>query len=102
MERSRRCSLTERLEELRALAVGHLMEMRQLLANLENVHKVRAVIAERVGVFTLWPSTESGKWSYTAKGSMDFFGLTTRRADGAGGQNRTLQPTIPLCIALAA
>jgi site-specific DNA recombinase len=82
-------SLQEKLEELRTLAVRHLTEMRCLLAKPENVHEARAVLAERVGTFTLSPVSDSGEWSYTARGSVDFFGQTTLRVDGAGGQNRT-------------
>ncbi len=82
-------SLQEKLEELRTLAVAHLTNMRRLLAKPENVHEARAVLAERVGTFTLSPVSDSGEWSYSAKGSLDFFGETTLRVDGAGGQNRT-------------
>ena len=82
-------SLEEKLEELRTLALAHLTEMRRLFAKPENVHEARALLAERVGFFTLSPVSDFGEWSYTAHGSVDFFGETTLRVDGARGQNRT-------------
>ena len=66
-----------------------LTEMRRLLAKPKNVHEARALLAERVGKFTLLPVFDSAEWSYTAKGSVDFLSETTLRVDGAGGQNRT-------------
>ena len=82
-------SLQEKLDELRNLALARLTEMRRLLAKPKNVHEARALLAERVGKFTLAPVSDSGDWSYTAKGSVDFFGGSTLRVGGAGGQNRT-------------
>ena len=68
---------------------AHLTEMRHLLAKPENLDEARALIAERVGKFTLLPVSDSGEWSYTARGSVDFFGDACLRVDGAGGQNWT-------------
>ena len=82
-------SLQQRLDELRKLALEHLNQMRRLLAKPENVNEARAVNAERLGTFTLYPGEEAGEWAYTAKGSVDFFGETNLRVGGAGGQNRT-------------
>jgi len=70
-------SLQEKLDELRAVARKHLAEILRLLAKPENVHEARAAIAEMFGTFTLSPLTNSGGWSYSAKGSVDFFGQTT-------------------------
>lgn len=47
----------------------HLSEMRRLLAKPENIGEARAVLAERVGSFTLSPALE---WSCAAKGSSGF------------------------------
>jgi hypothetical protein len=47
------------------------------------------MLAERIGKFTLSRVSDSGAWSSTANGSVDFFGETTLCVDGAGGQNRT-------------
>lgn len=55
--------------ELRDLAMRHLSEMRRLLAKPENIGEARAVLAERVGSFTLSPALE---WSCAAKGSSGF------------------------------
>jgi len=82
-------SLQEKLEELRAIAMKHLTETRRLLAKPENIHEARAALAEMFGTFTLSPISDSGEWSYTAKGAIDFFGETAVRVDGAGGGNRT-------------
>ena len=82
-------SLQEKLDELRAIAKKHLAEIRHLLAKPENIHEARAALAEMFGTFKLSPISDSGEWSYTAKGSADFFSQTTVRVVGAGGQNRT-------------
>ena len=82
-------SLQEKLDELRAIAMKHLAEIRCLLEKPENIHEARAAFAEMFGTFTLSPISDSGEWRYTAKGSVDFFSETTVRVDGAGGQNRT-------------
>jgi hypothetical protein len=47
------------------------------------------MVAERFGRFTLSPVSDSGKWSYTAKVSVDILGQDLLPVDGAGGQNRT-------------
>lgn len=56
-------SLEEKLDELRDLALTHLDQMRLLLGNPGNVHEARALLAERVGCFTLSRVTDSGEWS---------------------------------------
>ena len=87
----RRNELEERL--LRRLQESVLREdvieyaIARLRDGLET--KQAALLAERVGRFTLSRVTDSGEWSYTANGSVDFFGETALRVDGAGGQNRT-------------
>src|SRR5260370_34326574 len=83
-------SLQEKLGELRSLAVTRLTEMRRLLAKPKNVHEARALLAERVAKFTLFPSSYSAEWSYTAKGSLGFLSETTLRVDGAGGLSGTM------------
>ena len=58
-------------------------------AKPENIHEARAALAEMFGTFKLSPISDSGEWSYTAKGSVDFFSQTTVPVDGAGGGNCT-------------
>ena len=94
--------MQEKLDELRSLAVARLAEMRSLLAKPKNVHEARALLAERVGKFTLLPASDSGEWGYVAKGSVDFFDGTTLRVDGAGGAACTILPTAKFLVEVAA
>ena len=83
-------SLQEKLEELRTFAVSRLTRLRELLANPAAIHEARALLAERVGKFTLQRVSEGGKVSFQADGQIDFFGEEAlTRVGGAGGQNRT-------------
>ena len=95
-------SLQEKLHELRCFAVKRLTEMQSLLAKPKNVHEARALLAERVGKFTLLTASDSGEWSYTANGSVDFFDGTTLRVDGAGGPACTVLPQAKFFVDLAA
>lgn len=84
-----RGSLQEKLEELRTFAASRLTDFRRLLSKPTSVHEARELLAEQFGKFTLSPILDAGRWSYTAKGSIDLFGEKLVRVDGAGGQNRT-------------
>ena len=96
-------SLEEKLEELRTFAVARLSSLRELLANPDAVHEARALLAEQVAKFTVEQVEEGGKINFRANGQIDFFGEEAlTRVGGAGGQNRTLEPTIPFRIELAA
>jgi hypothetical protein len=83
-------SLQEKLDELRDLAVSRLGELRTLLADPSAIHEARALLAEKVGKFTLERVYEDGKASFRANGKMDFFGEEAlTRLSGAGGRNWT-------------
>jgi hypothetical protein len=66
------------------------------------IARASGLLAERVGKFALLPVSDSGKWSYTAKGSVDFLSETTLRLDGAGGQTCTILPQAMFFVDLAA
>src|SRR3989442_1858321 len=96
-------SLRSTLDELRTFAVARLTDIRKLIAHPESVDQARAVLAEHFGAFTLEPVTQAGKTTYLAHGKVDFFGdEAMARTGGAGGQNRTLLPSIPLLVRFAA
>lgn len=79
-------SLQERLEELRALAVERLTQLRGLLTDPEAIHEARALLAEQIGKFTLDRVQGAGKISFRASGEIDFFGEDAfTRVGGAGG-----------------
>jgi hypothetical protein len=68
----------------------------------EAVLKARALLAEQFGKFTLTPVSDSGRWSYSAKGSVDLFGEATLRLRGAGGPACTILPQAKFFIDFAA
>jgi site-specific DNA recombinase len=76
-------SVRAKLDELRTFAVSRLTDLRRLLAKPENIHEARALLANQIGKITLVPN-ERG---YLAQGSIDFFGDTTLRVSGAGGES---------------
>ncbi len=83
-------SVQEQLDELRAFAISRLDRLRDVLADPKAIHEARALLAERVGKFTLERVFENGEVSFKANGEMDFFGEEAfTRLSGAGGQNRT-------------
>lgn len=71
--------------ELRDSAMRHLSEMRRLLAKPENIGEARAVLAERVGSFTLSPA-----WNGVVrrKAPVDFLRREYRFQPSAGGVAR--------------
>jgi hypothetical protein len=84
-------SLQEKLEELRTFAVSRLARLRELLTNPKAIHEARALLAERIGKFTLERVEENCKVSFKANGNIDFFGEEAlTRVGGAGGPARTL------------
>jgi site-specific DNA recombinase len=83
-------SVQEKLDELRAFAISRLDRLRDVLADPKAIHEARALLAERVGKFTLERVFENGEVSFKANGEMDFFGEEAfTQLSGAGGQNRT-------------
>ena len=48
--------------------------------------EARALLAEQFGKFTLRRVKVAQGWSYQAQGSVNFFGDSLVRVDGAGGQ----------------
>jgi hypothetical protein len=49
------------------------------------IWEARALLAEQFGRFTLNRVRDAQGWSYQAKGSINFFGDSLVRVDGAGG-----------------
>jgi site-specific DNA recombinase len=83
-------SVQEKLDELRAFAISRLDRLRDVLADPKAIHEARALLAERVGKFTLERISENGEVSFKANGEIDFFGEEAfAQLSGAGGQNRT-------------
>jgi hypothetical protein len=97
-----RGSLQEKLDELRTFAVSRLTDLRRLLSKPANVHEARALLAEQFRKFTLSPIVDAGRWSYTAKGSVDLFGEKLVRVDGAGGPACTVLPQANFLVEVAA
>ncbi len=77
-------SIRAKLDDLRTFAVSRLTDLRRLLANPENIHEARALLAQQIGRITLIPSE---KGEYLAQGSVDFFGDKGLRVSGAGGES---------------
>ena len=67
-------SLQEKLEELRTLGISRLTRLRGLLANSSAIHEARALLAERIGKFTLERVSEGADISFKADAGIDFFG----------------------------
>ncbi|HWY42925.1 MAG TPA: hypothetical protein VNX66_05480 [Candidatus Sulfotelmatobacter sp.] len=82
--------LSETIGNLRAIAMGHLANLRKLVSQPQNVEQTRAVLAEHFGTFKLEPVSEDGESKYRAHGKVDFFGRRgVARTDGAGGPDCT-------------
>jgi site-specific DNA recombinase len=83
-------SVQEKLGELRVFAISRLKRLRDVLTDPKAIHEARALLAERVGKFTLERISENGEVSFKANGEIDFFGEEAfTQLSGAGGQNRT-------------
>jgi hypothetical protein len=96
-------SLTERLENLRAIAMEHLANLRKLVYHPQSVEQTRAVLAEHFGSFKLEPVNEQGKLIYRAHARVDFFGdRAVARTGGAGGPVCTILPQAKCFVDLAA
>jgi site-specific DNA recombinase len=82
-------SFQEKLDDLRTFALQRLSNLRDLLGRTDVTQEARALLAEQFGKFTLNRVKDAQGWSYKAQGSVNFFGDSLVRVDGAGGQNRT-------------
>ena len=59
-------------------------------------------MAEQFGKFTLSRVKDAQGWSYKAQGSVNFFGDSLARVDGAGGPVCTILPHAMFFVDLAA
>ena len=81
--------MTRRLsDDLRAFALQRLSNIRSLLGKTDAIREARALLAEQLGKFTLNRIKDAHGWSYKAEGSVNFFGDSLVRVDGAGGPVR--------------
>jgi hypothetical protein len=83
-------SFQQKLEELRTFALQRLSNIRFLLGKTDAIREARALLAEQFGKFTLNTVKDADGWSYKAEGSVNFFGESLIRVDGAGGPARTM------------
>ncbi len=81
-------SIKSRMVAMRVAAKAKLKDLRGLLGGDVDVAVARAALLKHVSQIEMEPQ---GK-SYIAKGNWNLLGM--RPIDGAGGQNRTLGPTL--------
>jgi hypothetical protein len=92
-------SFEQKLDELRTFALQRLSNIRLLLGKTDAVCRARALLAEQFGNFTLNRVKDAHGWSYKAEGSVNFFGDSLVRVDGAGGPACTVLPQVQLRVA---
>ena len=85
----------QKLHELRTFALQRLSNIRFLLGKTDAIREARALLAEQFGKFALNRVKDAGGWSYKAEGSVNFFGESLIRVDGAGGRNWTESLPVP-------
>jgi site-specific DNA recombinase len=76
-------SIRVKLDELRTFAMSRLTDLWRLLEKPKNIHETRMLLADQIGKITLVPK----EGEYLAEGSVDFFGDTGLRVNGAGGES---------------
>ena len=89
-------SFQQKLHELRTFALQRLSNIRFVLGKTDAIREARALLAEQFGKFTLNRVKDAGGWSYKAEGSVNFFGESLIRVDGAGAR---FAPRVPQILA---